>query len=349
MNRVRSIAVIASFLSLFCASSFAAPAHGKAQPLQVYFIDVEGGQSTLFVTPGGESLLIDTGWPDNNNRDAKRIVAAAKEAGISKIDYVIITHFHEDHVGGVPQLAAMIPIGTFIDHGENRETNNPDVVRLYQAYQKELARGGYKHIVAHPGDKLPIKGLDVTVVSADGNLISQPLPGAGQKNPACDRTKPFPPDQTENSRSVGSVLTFGRLRFLDLGDLTKDKEIQLMCPDNKIGDINVYVVSHHGWEQSGTPALVEGIRPEVAIMDNGAKKGGSPSSWDVIHHSPGLLDLWQLHYSEEGGTQHNVAAPFIANVQGPDEGNYIKLTAWPNGRFEVLNSRTGAKKMYRAR
>ncbi len=350
MSRVfRSIALIVCVAGVLSAGLFGAPKKNEAAPLQVYFIDVEGGQSTLFVTPEGESLLIDTGWPDHDNRDAKRIVAAAKEAGVKKIDYVLITHFHEDHVGGVPQLAAMIPIGTFIDHGENRETNNPDVVRLYDIYEKELAKGGYKHILAHPGDKLPIKGLDVAVVSADGNLIGQPLPGAGEKNPACARTKPFPADQTENSHSVGSVLTFGKLRFLDLGDLTKDKEIELMCPVNKIGNVDVYIVSHHGWEQSGTPALVEGIHPEVAIMDNGAKKGGSPSSWDVIHHTPGLQDLWQLHYSEEGASQHNVAPEFIANVHGPDEGKYIKLTAWPNGRFEVFNSRTGATKKYQGR
>lgn len=348
MSRLlRVVAIIACIAGVLSIGALAAPQ--KSMPLQVYFVDVEGGQATLFVTPEGESLLIDTGWPDHDNRDAKRIVAAAKEAGLKKIDYVLITHFHEDHVGGVPQLAAMIPIGTFIDHGENRETNNPDVVHLYETYKKELAKGGYKQIVAHPGDKLPIKGLDVTVVSADGKLISQPLPGAGQKNSACDRTKPFPADQTENSRSTGSVLTFGKLRFLDLGDLTKDKEIELMCPVNKIGNFDVYVVSHHGWEQSGTPALVEGIHPEVAIMDNGAKKGGSPSSWDVIHNTPGLVDLWQLHYSEEGAAQHNVAAANIANVQGPDQGNYIKLTAWLDGHFEVFNSRTGATKTYRAK
>jgi competence protein ComEC len=350
MNRVlRSVVLLASAVGLLSLCAFAAPAQEKDKPLQVYFIDVEGGQSTLFVTPAGESLLIDTGWPDHDNRDAKRIVAVAKQAGVSKIDYVLITHFHEDHVGGVPQLAAMIPIGTFIDHGENREVKNPDVVRFFQAYQKVLASGKYKHIVAHPGYKLPIKGIDATVVSADGKLIAKPLPGAGEKNPACDRTPPFPPDQTENVRSVGTAFTFGRLRLLDLGDLTKDGEIQLMCPVNKIGHFDIYIVSHHGWEQSGTPALVDGIHPEVAIMDNGEKKGGSPSSWEVIHDSPGLADLWQLHYSDEGGATHNVASAQIANLQGTDPGNYIKLTAWPDGKFEVFNSRTGETKTYQKR
>jgi competence protein ComEC len=343
----RPLALIVCIATIFCVGAGAASK--KPAPLQVYFADVEGGQATLFVTPARESLLIDTGWPDNDNRDAKRIVALAKQAGISKIDYLLITHFHEDHVGGVPQLAAMIPIGTFIDHGPNRETANPDVTRYYEAYKQELAKGGHQHIVAKPGDKLPIRGIEAIVASADGNVIDQPLPGAGAKNPACDKTPTVPPDTTENVRSVGTVFTFGRLKLLDLGDLTKDKERELMCPVNKLGHMDIYIVSHHGWEQSGSPALVWGIHPQVAIMDNGAKKGGSPSSWDVIHQSPGLVGLWQLHYSEEGGAEHNVAAPFIANVQGPDAGNYIKLTAWPDGKYEVFNSRTGATKRYHAR
>lgn len=331
-------------ISIFVETGFAAD-----KPLQIYFADVEGGQATLFVTPTGQSLLIDTGWPGHNNRDAQRIVALAKQAGVAKIDYVIITHFHEDHVGGVPQLAAMIPIGTFIDHGENRETSNPDVVKLYDNYKNELARGGYKHIVAKPGDKLPIQGIDATVVSADGNLIAEPLSGAGGQNSACAGEKQAPADQTENARSVGTEINFGKVRILDLGDLTKDKEFPLMCPVNKLGHIDIYVVSHHGWEQSGTPEFVHGIHPEVAIMDNGAKKGGSPSSWDVIHSSPGLEGLWQLHYSEEGAAAHNTQPEYIANVQGPDDGNYLKLTAWPDGKFEVFNSRTKQTKQYPAK
>jgi competence protein ComEC len=188
------------------------------------------------------------------------------------------------------------------------------------------------------------------VVSADGNVIGKPLPGAGAQNEsACNATKKPDADQTENVRSLGTVFTFGKLRILDLGDLTMDKEMELMCPVNKLGNIDIYIVSHHGWLQSGTPALVEGIHPRVAIMDNGAKKGGSPSAWDVIHKRPGLEDLWQLHYSEEGGDAHNVGEAMIANPSGPDKGNYLKLTAWPDGHFTVLNSRTGKEKQYAAR
>lgn len=327
--------------------------HGSVvtrKDLQIYFVDVEGGQSTLFVTPTGDSLLVDTGWPDNNGRDADRIVAAAKKAGIHKIDYVVITHYHTDHVGDVPQLVARIPVGTFIDHGPLRETNDAPTVQGHAAYEKVLATGKYKHIVAHPGQILPIRGMRVEVVSADGNVIATPLAGAGESNAsACAATPKYPTDQTENRRSVGMVMTFGKLRILDLGDLTHDEEVKLMCPVNKIGRINILVVSHHGWDQSSSPALIWGIRPRVAVMDNGEKKGGSPSVWDTIEKSQGLENLWQLHYSDEGGAKHNVASEYMANLDGSTDGNYIELTASPTGSFSVFNSRTGKTKDYSAR
>ena len=330
-------------------SSWAVPASHKDKDLHIYFIDVEGGQATLFVTPAGQSLLIDTGWPGNDGRDADRIVAAAKKAGISKIDYVLITHFHDDHVGGVPQLAARIPIGTFIDHGENRETTDAVTVKDWQAYQAELATGKHQRISPKPGAVLPVKGMQATIVSSDADLLDKPLPGAGQDNSYCKDAEQFPADKTENLRSLGTYIQFGKLRILDLGDLTHDKEMQLMCPVNKIGKIDIYIVSHHGWAQSSSPAFVYGLAPRVAIMDNGAKKGGTPSVLDIIRKSPGLEDLWQLHYSEEGGATHNVADEFIANPDGPDAANGLELTAHPDGSFDVLNVRTQKSKHYPAR
>jgi competence protein ComEC len=332
------------------ASAWAAPSPESGKALRIFFVDVEGGQATLFVSPAGQSLLIDTGWPGNNGRDADRIVAAAKKAGIRKIDYVLITHFHTDHVGGVPQLVARIPVGTFIDHGENRESTDADTVEGWQAYQKLLATGKFKHMVAKPGDVLPIEGMKSTVVSADGALIGAPLPGAGEENPNCKGAEHYPADQTENLRSLGTLTTFGKLRMVDLGDLTRDKEMQLMCPVNRLGKVDIYIVSHHGWYQSSGPVLVHAIAPRVAIMDNGAKKGGTPSAWDTIKKSPGLEDLWQLHFSEEGGFAHNSAPEFVANPNAsPDAGNYLELTAWPDGSFEVFNSRTEKTKHYAAR
>jgi competence protein ComEC len=327
----------------------ALPARESKNALRIYFVDVEGGQATLFVTPAKQSLLIDTGWPGYEGRDADRIVAAAKLAGITKIDYVLITHFHMDHVGGAPQLATRIPIGTFIDHGENRESTDAPTVHVWQAYQNLLATGKYKRMTARPGDVLPIAGIDAVVASADGTVLDHPLPRAGEENPACKTAEQYSADQTENLRSLGTVITFGKLRILDLGDLTHDKEMELMCPKNKLGKIDIYIVSHHGWSQSGSPALVYGIAPRVAIMDNGAKKGATPSVWDVIEKSPGLENLWQLHFSDEGGTVHNVAEEFIANLLGPDAGNYLELTAWPDGSFEVFNSRTQKTRHYAAK
>jgi len=341
---------IVCLILLAVSATFAAKQSSNSadKSLHIYFVDVEGGQSTLFVTPEHQSLLVDTGWPGFQGRDADRIVAAAKKAGLSKIDYVLVTHFHMDHVGGAPQLAERIPVGTFIDHGPIRE-NEKATVEVWQAYQKLLASGKYKHITAKPGDKLPIRGANATIVSGDASVIAKPLPGAGQDNPACKGAEQYPADQTENQRSLGMLITFGKLRILDLGDLTHDKEMELMCPVNKLGKVDIYVVSHHGWEQSGSAALVYGIEPRVAIMDNGAKKGGSPSVWDIIEKSPHLENLWQLHYSDEGGAAHNVPTEFIANPQGPDEGHDIELTANPDGSFAVLNSRTGSTKEYPAK
>ena len=187
-----------------------------------------------FVRDAGRSIVADRhGLAGNNGRDADRIVAAAKKAGISRIDYVLITHFHDDHVGGVPQLAARISIGTFIDHGENRETTDAVTVKGWQAYQAVLAQGKYQRISAQPGDALPIKGMNASIVSSDGALIEKPPPGAGHDNPYCKDAEQFPADTTENLRSLGTFINFGKLRILDLGDLTHDKEMQLVCPKTR--------------------------------------------------------------------------------------------------------------------
>ena len=228
-------AIVLGFLAMLCLTpAWAAPAAKTKNALRVSFVDVEGGQAALFVTPAKQSLLIDTGWPGNEGRDADRIVAAAKLAGISKIDYVLITHFHMDHVGGAPQLASRIPIGAFIDHGEHRESTDAATVQVWKAYQELLATRKYKRVTAKPGDVLPVAGIHAVVVSADGALIAGPLPGAGEENPACKNAEQYPADQTENLRSLGTLITFGKLRILDLGDLTHDKEMELMCPRNKL-------------------------------------------------------------------------------------------------------------------
>ncbi len=332
---------------------------GKGE-LQVYFVDVEGGQSTLFVAPGGESLLVDTGSPDSRNpnapRDAGRIAAMCKLAGVNKIDNLLITHYHSDHVGGLPQLTALIPVGRFIDHGINRETadvqGGASTIAGYDAYQKVLADSHAEHLTVKPGDVLPIKAMHVEVVSGDGEVIAQPLKTTlattGEQNPFCAASPLKDAENTENDRSLGLVITFGKLRIQDLGDLTWNKERGLVCPVDKLGKMDVYIVSHHGLINSGSPALVDAIAPRLAIMDNGPRKGGAPATFETIEGSSRLKDLWQLHTAEGSDAKHNVADSHIANLAGPDAGNYLKLTARMDGSLAVTNGRTGETVEYPA-
>ena len=350
MKQSKLLQQTGQFLLLVClcgVPAFRAHAAPQTKSLDIYFIDVEGGQSTLFVTPGGESLLIDTGWSDNNNRDADRIAAAAKRAGVSKIDYVLLTHYHTDHAGGVSQLVAKIPVGTFIDHGPNRETAG-ETQKNFDEYLKVVSATNAKRIIAKPGDALPLQSMHVEVVSGDGNAIDNPLPGAGQPNPACASSAKFAVDPSENARSLGVLITYGKARILDLGDLSSAKELNLVCPNNKLGQVDLLVVSHHGSDFSNSPALLTAIAPRVAVMDNGAKKGGSPSSWDAVHGSPRIQDLWQLHFADAGGKAHNSSDELIANPDGPDAANYIKVSVSPDGSMDVFNSRTTKTKHYAA-
>lgn len=314
----------------------------QAKDLTFYFIDVEGGQSTLIVTPQGQSLLVDTGWPDYNNRDADRILAAAKDAGLKQIDYVWITHYHIDHVGGAPQLATHIHVGTWVDHGPNQEDSD-DTRKNYAAYEKLWQ--GSQHLVLKPGDKLPLKGVEIEALVAAGEHITSNVNGGGQKNPFCTGELAAPADPTENARSLGFLLTYGKFRFLDLGDLTKQKEVALVCPVNRIGNVDLFLVSHHGLDQSNSRALVDAIHPRVAIMNNGSHKGDKPEAWQTVARSPGLQDLWQLHTGLEPGAQ-NVDEKLIANPQEKCAGKYLKATANSDGSFTVVNERNGYSKTY---
>jgi competence protein ComEC len=336
MWKLRRAVVLATFASLL-------PAAGR---LEIFCIDVEGGKATLWVSPSGESMLVDAGWPGYNHRDAERIAAAAKAAGVRKIDYLVITHYHTDHAGGVPQLAEKMKIVNFVDHGPNTETGQAAEV-LFGEYSRFRDKGN--HIVVKPGDKLPVKGLDVEIVSADGALIPSPLPGAGQPNPDCANLQPPAPDKSENAHSIGMVVSYGSFRAVDLGDLTKDKEFGLVCPDNKLGTVQLFMVSHHGIDQSNSAALVHALHPQVAIMNNGAKKGGAPEVWQLIHDSPGLEDFWQLHYSVLAGKDHNSPDPFIANIDETCLGQWLKVTVEKDGSFTIWNERNKFEKKYSKR
>ncbi len=319
----------------------AQPAADK--PLQIYFADVEGGQATLFVTPAGESMLIDTGFPGNDDRDVKRVLETMKQAGVSRLDYLLVTHYHTDHAGNAPALAANLPIGTFVDHGESVEAGSK---QLYDAYVG--ARKSGKHLQVKPGAKVPIAGMDVTVVSASGSHLASALPGAGAHNPLCASFKPKIADTGENAQSVGTVITFGRFKMIDLGDLTWNKEQELVCPTNRLGQVDLYLTTHHGNDQSGPAVIVHALKPRVAVMNNGAKKGGSPDAWQVVRDSPGLEDFWQLHFAVGGGKDHNAPEQFIANLDETTAYG-IKVTANRDGSFTVTNARNGLTREYAAR
>jgi competence protein ComEC len=316
----------------------------SAQALDMFFIDVEGGASTLIVTPARESLLIDAGYGARGGRDPARIMMAAREAGLDHIDYLLITHFHSDHVGGVPELAALIPIGTFLDYGEPLGTDRMTATafRNYEPIRRE-----HRHLQLKPGDRLPLQGVDVDIVSAGGVVLSKALPGGGQKNAACRTLDDQPDDGTENFRSIGLRLRFGAFRYVGLGDLSGNTLGSLVCPTNPLGRASVYLVPHHGNLDSNVPAVLAALRPRVAIMNNGATKGGAAASFATLHAQPGLEDLWQLHASRNQDAV-NSADAFIANMDDGETGYWIKLTAKDDGTFTLINGRNGFTRTYSA-
>jgi competence protein ComEC len=337
------LAVAVVFVFVFGVSPRALHAQNSAGRLLIYSIDVEGGQATLLVAPSGGSLLVDTGWPGNDGRDAMRIQAAMLDAGIKRIDHVLLTHYHVDHAGGVPELMKRVEVGEFLDHGPNRE-DSTGTQKVYEAYLQAIA--GHPHRVVHPGDTIAVPGLGITVLTADGEHIASAPGIKPTSNPFCAGEKQWPDDPTENARSAGILVTFGKFKFLDLGDLTGKKEVALVCPNNPIGTVDLYLVTHHGMDLSNSRAIVDSVHPRVAIMNNGAHKAGMPEAWQTVHDSPGLIDLWQLHTAEGSDAAHNSPDWLIANPKGDGDGAYLKVVAARDGDFSVTNTRTGQTKDY---
>jgi beta-lactamase superfamily II metal-dependent hydrolase len=312
--------------------------------LQVYFIDAEGGHATLYVSPSGQSMLVDTGYGGFEGRDAMRIAAAAARAGVRQIDYLVTTHYHGDHVGGVSEVAARLPIRNFVDHGPTSERG--ERAAPYDAYLRVRATG--THIEARPGDRIPVAGLDVRVLSAGGNLLSVPLAGGGGPNPLCATFKPMKDETSDDAYSVGTLVTFGAFSLMNLGDLSWNQEYGLVCPTNRVGEVDVLLASQHGDDEAGSATFVHAIRPQVAITNNGPRKAVVGPIVQTLRASPGLQDLWQLHYSLLGNRE-NVAEEFIANVGDVDTGYGLQLSARADGRFSITNARTGRTKNYAAR
>ena len=366
----RLAAVLLSFVVALATTSVSAQAQ-SADALRIYLVDVEGGNATLFVSPAGASLLIDTGnGGANADRDVGRIMAAVQDAGLQQIDHLITTHWHGDHYGGMAELATRIPIGHFIDHGSSVEDNERTNAFLDGPYRD--LHSAARHTVAQPGDTVPLAGVEVTVVASGGDVLQTPLAGGGRPNSHCATFESQAEDLGENAQSVGVHIRFGAFRGVHLGDLTVNKEFELACPVNPIGTVDLYIVSHHGLQVSNSAALVHALAPRVSIMNNGTRKGGTPGPMTTLYTSPGLEDLWQLHFSVLSGQEYTVPGVFIANLvddqpttmplapmprppgggsAGPPPvhngpAHWLKVEARRDGSFTVTNSRNGFTKTY---
>ena len=377
----------AFLLTLALTTAVGGAQSGPSKTLDIYFIDTEGGHSTLYVAPTGESLLMDTGSP--GGRDVARIMAVIQAAGVKQIDHMVSTHYHGDHVGGLEELASKVPMAQFIDHGATSEPK--EMVPGFQKMYAELYAKA-KHTVVKPGDTIPFDGVTVVVATSHGQVLKTPLPGGGKPNPACAGFVPRDESRVDpdNPMSVGLVFTYGKFRTVNLGDFTWNKEQELMCPNNPIGQVDLYLTSHHGIDQSGSPALVHALQPRVAIMHNSTGKGGAIQTMQTLHTSPGLEDIWQLHWAYAAGLEHNTPSLFIANTEdnatvanvllnppatfgqpgagrpggpggpggrGPGGGRgehtgpafWIKVSAQSDGTFSVTNTRNNFTKTYAAK
>ena len=303
------------------------------------------GKAVVMLTPDGESLLVDAGFPGHNDRDAKRIVAAAEELKIMQFDYMLVTHYDGDHVGNIANVDARIPAKVFLDRGPLQPGGSQGGIQRNMTTYLQCI-GARKRVTLKPGDMLPFKGLKATVLTASGQVIKKPLPGGGKPNEfAATATRPDigPPD--ENAECIGLLYEFGKFRMADFADLLQTQEFALMTPDNPVGTVDLLMVSHHGSFRSNNPVLVHALHPKVAIMNNGARKGGDAVTFDTLKPSPGLLDLWQLHTSVSAKDK-NAPADFIANTQEACEGKAIEVSVQRDGTFTVINMRNQFSKTY---
>jgi competence protein ComEC len=335
--------------ALFAALLFAGSLAAASKDLNIYWIDMEGGACTLIVAPSGESLLIDTGIPED--RVVRRIAdVATNVAHLKKIDYVLTTHYHGDHVGGLPGLSKLIPIGRYLDHGDlTLETEKPNMMKLWNAYK---AVAGDNRTTLHAGDSIPLKGVKITVVSAAGQAITKPINGGGPNEALCKGAQLKDPDQDpENGSSVGILLKYGPFRFIDLGDLPWYQEQQLACPQNMLGTVDVYQTTHHGLARSGSPQLVWALKPRVAVMNDGPGHGGDESTFQTLRKSPDFEDLWQMHFAPKTDKTLQSDEKLIANMDPVEtcKGNWVHLTVKSNGHYTITNGRNNFTKRYTSR
>ena len=340
-------------LTFLLAASLGLVQARPVDSLRIYVIDVEGGGATLVVAPSGQSMLIDSGSAGPAaERDSSRIAAAMKAAGLMKINYLFTTHYDSDHIGGAPAANAVAHFDRFFDHGEmdpkwEQGRGIEDRMSAYVA----IAAG--RRTIVNAGDTIPLEGLRVDVVASHGSVLGKAINGGGAANPYCKDAEVKEPNKTENSQSTGVLVTYRGFTFLDVGDLTWDKEMDLACPVNKLGRVSLLLATHHGFfnDQSGAGALLWAIQPQVVIANNGPRKGMAAPAYDRIQKVRGLEGLWQSHLALASDNEHNTSDDMIANVEPSAEckGNWISVDARSNGGFVVTNGRNNVSKTYKAR
>jgi competence protein ComEC len=330
----------------------------RADTMDVYAIDTEGGKAMLVISPSGETMLVDLGWTESGMMAAPstpHVIDALKAIGVTRIDHLVMSHYDIDHIGDLPGLVAEIPVGHVYDHGEIKlaQVDDPRWARMGEIAKARFesyaaVRDKIGHTVLKPGDRLPIQGIDVQVIHAGGKWITEALPGAGAPNAACATVKQadLNPRDLEDDQSIGLLYTFGDFRMYDPADLEAHNAHELVCPDNPIGTVDVYAINVHGQNKGYAAAMVSALRAPVVIEFNGTRKGGDADVWTNLRSSATPPDIWALHFNEAAGAEKNPAPEFIANLQGPDGQENIHISATRNGTFTVTNERNGFSKTY---
>ncbi len=319
-----------------------------AGTLDIYWIDVEGGASTLIVTPQGQSVLMDSGFAGFGDRDASRVAdVLTKEAGLTRLDYFLASHFHSDHVGGLPALAKKIEIGAFIDHGESVD-KDPEGRSPWEDNYRALA--GARRRTVKPGERLALTGVELIIVAAHSQFLPAPLTETGV-NSLCSSFKAQTEDRGENGKSLGYLLRAGKFEFVNLGDLSWNFQHRLACPVNLLGKVDLFQVTHHGVRDDVLPQQMWAMAPTVAVMNNGPTKGAGPVAVETVLRSPGLEDLWSLHRAVNNDASHNAQERLTANLGETDgcAGAWIRARIDPAGTYTLTNSRNGYSKTYQVK
>lgn len=340
--------LITVLLSCVIGSSSVPQTTAARHTLSISFIDVEGGAATLIITPAGESVLLDAGWEGFEARDAQRIQRAMQQAGVTAVDHLVVSHYHRDHYGGVPELSRLVTIHKFYDHGPMTAlAEDPQFAERYAAYQ--AATKG-RSAILKPGDTIPLKtaagtpSLKLLCVAANAEVIR----GRSPANAECAGMSAPEADASENGRSVALRLSWGGFEFLNLADLTWPISQRLVCPSNQLGEVELYQVTHHGGNLNNNPVLLRSLSPAVAVMINGPSKGGHPDTIKWLRESTSLKALYQLHRNVQITAEQNAPAEFIANLEEqPDAAMMITVSVDSAKRtFTVTNGRTKESRSY---